>query len=564
MNFSKTPNNLLLVTLALSLAACAQNGQAPGTPTTLSGLEVAAPARDELIFSTLEGIQSSEQTLTLANVGDKPLELTRLELGGTSASSFSLEHDLTLPAVIEPGGSLSAEVAFDPESVGRHQATLSVESNDPDDSTLEVGLYGLAAAGEQGENEPALQDIVNTLGYPVDVGGSALELGSSESAIGSESLIPLFKKAGSGPVTLSLVGRYGPDETMPFGYFTLKGSAPNRTEVARVSAEESQKLLPSLESGSDTFDPGSTTFGIYAQAGGNYQYSLDTLNTSTIKHAVRVYPLLDRQGNSVPNSYLLGVEEAQNADYQDAVFVLSNVVPADASEDPGESGWEPLFNGQDLSGWYTYLPGLGKNNDPEGVFKVENGMLHILGVPNTGHRDFGYLMTEQSFENYQLRFEYKWGTARFAPRATSKRDSGVVYHVSGGDKIWPRGVEYQIQEGDTGDFWMIGGTTLATTVLTPQSSQPQYMQNGHPYSSRPGSFVRIVKNGTYDSAQEWNTAEITVQGNTATHAINGVVNNRAYSLYSPDGSPLTSGRILFQAEGAEIFYRNIEIRKLAD
>lgn len=551
-----------LIGLALGLAACAQNTQ-PGTPAPLlSGLEVAAPARDELIFSAVENTRSETQTLTLKNVGGQPLELTRLELSGTDAASFDLDGSLALPTVIAPNASLSTDISFEADSVGKHGAKLTITSSDPDDGTLEVGLYGLATLGEQGENEPPLQDVAQTLGYPVDVGGSSLELSAGSAAIGSESLVPLFKKAGSGPVTLNLVARYGPEEDMPFGYFTLPTSVPDLTEVATVAAEEAQKLLPALETGSDTFDPGSAAFGIYAQAGGATQFSLDTLNTAKITHAIRAYPLLDRQGNAVPNSYLLGVEEAQNADYQDAVFVISNVVPADSAEEPSLDGWQPLLNGQDLKGWYTFLPGLGRNNDPEGIFRVENGELHVLGVANKGHRDFGYLATEQTYENYQLRLEYKWGDARFAPRATAKRDSGVVYHVSGADKVWPRGVEYQIQEGDTGDFWMIGGTTLATTVTSPQSKEPQYLQNGKPYTSRAGSFVRIVKNGTHELEREWNTVEITVRGNTATHSINGVVNNRAYSLFSPDGSPLSSGRILLQAEGAEIFYRNIEIRKL--
>lgn len=51
-----------------------------------------------------------------------------------------------------------------------------------------------------------------------------------------------------------------------------------------------------------------------------------------------------------------------------------------------------------------------------------------------------------------------------------------------------------------------------------------------------------------------------------THGVNGVVNMVLYrSRQVEDGAliPLTRGKIQFQSEGAEVFYRNIEIRPIA-
>jgi len=45
------------------------------------------------------------------------------------------------------------------------------------------------------------------------------------------------------------------------------------------------------------------------------------------------------------------------------------------------SRWTPLFNGKNLDGFYTFLPAPGKNKDPEGYFKVENGMIHVMDLP---------------------------------------------------------------------------------------------------------------------------------------------------------------------------------------
>ncbi len=244
-------------------------------------------------------------------------------------------------------------------------------------------------------------------------------------------------------------------------------------------------------------------------------------------------------------------------------LALDSITLTPAGTTPSSGEWQKLFNGVNLSGWDTYLSGLGKNNDPKGVFKVEDGMLHINDIPATSAtQPFGYLVTENTYSNYHLRFQYKWGTKRFAPRATAKRDSGVIYHAGSSDKVWPTGSEIQVQEGDTGDFWLIGGPTLTTTVASTTASPVRYQAGGTPYTTRSGSFVQVAKSQTRDSLTGWNTVELIVQGNEATHIVNGTVVNKG-TLKDSSGNPLTRGRILFQAEGAEVYYRNIEIKSLA-
>lgn len=549
-----------LVLLAFGLGACSTGST---TKPTLQGLEVSMPGDNELIFSGVKGNPSDAQRITLRNSGDAPLELTTLELSGPDEAAFELNVP-SLPLLLEPGGSAATTVTFLPEAAGNHNATLQIESSDTSRGGVAIGLYGLGSEGQQGEGEPGLQQIVDTLGYQVEVGGDGLNLGTGGEPIGDEVIVGLFERASDGPVTLSVVARYGPEGTLPYGFYTLAGSKPALREVGSIAAQDAQELLPPVATGGGSFDPGTQAFGIYASVGDGTRYTLDALNRGELSHALRVYPLRDRAGNPVPDSYLIGLEEAANGDYQDALFVLGNVRPSGTALPDLQAleGWESLFNGTDLSGWYSYLPSQGRNRDPEGVFRVENGMLHILGVEDKGTREFGYIGTEKSYANYHLRLEYRWGSKRFAPRATNKRDSGVVYHVTGRDKVWPQGVEYQIQEGDTGDFWLLGGPTMTTTVASVQPQEPQYEQNGTPYTSRRGDYVRIIKDGTHENVGDWNTVDLIVRGDSATHLINGRVNNRAYSLHTPSGAALTSGRILLQAEGAEVFYRNIQIRPL--
>ena len=125
----------------------------------------------------------------------------------------------------------------------------------------------------------------------------------------------------------------------------------------------------------------------------------------------------------------------------------------------GADGWVSLLNGRDLSGWYTMLQRSGKGvAEEQRMILMEEEMLHIMGneegkFPAEG----GYLATNQEFANVRIRVEYKWGVKRHAPRYTPKRDNGLLYGLVGPDRVWPSCVECQIEEGDVGDFFLLGG-----------------------------------------------------------------------------------------------------------
>ncbi len=384
--YTTRPLTCAVLGLLLGLGACSAGER---SRPTVQGLEVGAAGGHELIFSSALDRMSETRQVTLTNTGNAPLELRTLTLSGPDADAFSLDAP-ALPLTLGPGESTLSGLAFRPGDAGSHRANLEIVSSSADEAAV-MGLYGLGSEGTGGADEPALAQALDTLGYNVDVGGGEL-LGSGPEAVGDEALVTLFERAGDGPVTLTVVARYGPEEPLPYGFFTLDGATPVRREVGRVAAADAQELLPPRAAGGPTFDPGGQPFGLYAETGGGRRYSLDGLNRGELEHALRVFPLADRAGNPVADSYLVALEEAASGDFQDAVFVLENVRPSSAAvPDAGAlGGWEPLFNGHDLDGWYTYLPSEGRGRDPEGVFRAENGVLHILGVENSGYRDFGW------------------------------------------------------------------------------------------------------------------------------------------------------------------------------
>jgi hypothetical protein len=200
---------------------------------------------------------------------------------------------------------------------------------------------------------------------------------------------------------------------------------------------------------------------------------------------------------------------------------------------------KPLFNGNNLNGWYTYLKSKGKNNDPEKIFSVKNGLLFISG------KEFGYMCTEKTFTDFHLVVEFKWGKKKYPPRDadSTKRDNGICYYFSPGEKdtVWPRSIECQIQEGDTGDFWLISGVTIKVNSIR----------------SQPDSFTRIKKRIDAEMPTgEWNRVEVIANDGKITYIVNAKVVNEG------EDPNVSQGKILIQSEGAEIYYRKIELAEL--
>jgi hypothetical protein len=285
----------------------------------------------ELVFSALLGMKSDERVLTIRSVGTSPLDVASFTFR-TPAGPFAAVMPPAAPLHIAPGGEATLRLVYSPPAGGMpgvEQSGLRVASNDPSKGMLEIGLWALATRAAQGTNEPPLAQIVEALGYAIDVGGKNLVLGTGANPIGDEVRAQRFRRAAPGAVTLRPVARYSPDEPVPYGYYTRPGAAPMPTKVGAMRMGQEQTLLPGVEPGSQSdFDPGDVPFGLYGMANNRTTYTEDALNTVGPMHAVRSYPLKDRAGRPVANAYLVCFEEAANGDYNDYVFVLGNATPA--------------------------------------------------------------------------------------------------------------------------------------------------------------------------------------------------------------------------------------------
>jgi hypothetical protein len=237
-----------------------------------------------------------------------------------------------------------------------------------------------------------------------------------------------------------------------------------------------------------------------------------------------------------------------------------------------------LFNGKDLTHFYTWLKDRGKNNDPDKVFTVHDGMIHVSG------KEYGGIITEKEYDNYHLVAEFKWGEKTWAPRANAARDSGILLHCIGEDGavggVWMESIECQMIEGGTGDFILVKGKNQP--VLTAEverrptgagakkHDEPYYKPGADPVEFKKGGRInwfgrdpewKDVKGfrGQQDVERpvgQWNRLECICDGDKITNILNGTVVNVGTKVRP------SRGKILFQSEGAEVLFRRIDLMPL--
>ncbi len=83
----------------------------------------------------------SRRTITISNVGNRPLQIDRVMLGDDSSSAFSVASELAARE-IEPDTSIEAEVIYLPPEEGLFEDTLTIMSNDPVTASVDVQLSG--------------------------------------------------------------------------------------------------------------------------------------------------------------------------------------------------------------------------------------------------------------------------------------------------------------------------------------------------------------------------------------------------------------------------------------
>lgn len=195
-----------------------------------------------------------------------------------------------------------------------------------------------------------------------------------------------------------------------------------------------------------------------------------------------------------------------------------------------------LFNQKNLKGWYAFGEEPGKHNNASDLFSVENNTIRMYG-PKAG-----YLMSEESFRNFELTVEFRWNTDTNFVRKNNGKNSGVMYLVPSEtpDVLWPKGIQFQIKEGSSGDFILLQEVTLNINGVQTEPGKSVVAKR----------FVDAEKN-----IGQWNKLIITSKNGVITQKLNGKLVTQGTQ------SSVTQGRILLQYEGYPIDFRKINIKK---
>jgi hypothetical protein len=188
-----------------------------------------------------------------------------------------------------------------------------------------------------------------------------------------------------------------------------------------------------------------------------------------------------------------------------------------------ETPFTELLNGRNLDGWVV------ENSDGKN-FSVTDGVLRVEGPQ-------GWLRSAEQYGNFTLRAAFRF--------LTDTADSGLFLRAPGPAsnifiRGWPANA-YQVQ---------------IRNMATNETDNPLWI--GHLYRHRvaPGetSYDRAAARQAFRKTGEWQTVDITVDGDTLAVVLNGVPTTRAAGIVNP------RGYIGIQGETGAVEYRSISIR----
>jgi hypothetical protein len=184
------------------------------------------------------------------------------------------------------------------------------------------------------------------------------------------------------------------------------------------------------------------------------------------------------------------------------------------------------------------FPGWKSFHETPGTRTAEVWQLQPDGVLICKGKPRGYLYTEKNYQDFTLQFEWRY------PTGATNSKGGVLVRMTGGHGIWPRCLEFQLNQDQAGDFWGIGGYEF-----NGPPGQLQVVTN-----AALGILRHLKRQGNPEKpVGEWNQFEGIVDGPRVTQKVNGAVVNQA------TGCEVVSGRILITSEGQEIQFRNLRL-----
>jgi 3-keto-disaccharide hydrolase len=214
-----------------------------------------------------------------------------------------------------------------------------------------------------------------------------------------------------------------------------------------------------------------------------------------------------------------------------------------------KEGWHLLFNGQNFNGWHSY----GRENVGK-IWTIKDGTIYLdaASEKTLGDSEKGDLVTNEEYTNFDLKLDWKIGF---------KGNSGIIFYIHEDPKkyqeTYETGMEMQILDN---------GTPIRL---------------GHPdakyYTHRAGDLYDMLASKEAARPQgEWNHVEIIARNGKLDFYLNGIhtLSTTMWNDYwqkmiaiskfknMPMFGTFKQGKISLQDHGEDVWFKNIEIRKL--
>lgn len=210
-----------------------------------------------------------------------------------------------------------------------------------------------------------------------------------------------------------------------------------------------------------------------------------------------------------------------------------------AMKQSNDTGWISLFDGNTLNDWHAF------GQTSAGKWSADSGVIHLN--PSAQGAD-GDLVSNNSYDNFDLKLDWKISKAG---------NSGVLFYVQNDkpkyEDTYRTGPEMQVLDDERHE----------------DRKKP---------SHRAGSLYDMIQAtpGAVKPAEQWNTAEVVSNNGKLDFYLNGVhvvnttifddnwkkmIDSSKFKEWSAFGT-FKSGHIALQDHGNEVWFRNIQIKKL--
>ncbi len=301
-----------------------------------------APFYNRLVFNRIENLDANVPnavhdmaTVRIRNTGDQNLSITSTGIsGGWQIVSGGGA------GTIAPGGFRDLTIRFTVTGGAAYEGNLTINSNDPDEPVRRVSLGGFWQSDSESDprgrsQEPTLAEIFSVFGYATAAtfGTQSIDTGGNIARVGDEVLSSFWVRAdGSQPVRVrQLAAFHMQGSTATISYF--QRNATSVVPIVTSAGVDGQSFLPRKNNQLSAPATGSfalatsTPFGFRVDNVWSEQ-SRNDLSRGGEGHYMRFYPVVDRNGQFVENTWLMAMDyDRILPDYQDNVYLIENMAP---------------------------------------------------------------------------------------------------------------------------------------------------------------------------------------------------------------------------------------------